>query len=76
MIKIKILQEDITEFDVDAIVNAANSYGYMGGGVAGAIKKAGGQVNLLSNPKEAHEEKQEEPQTEQKPEQPVAPEKA
>ena len=27
---------------VDAIVNAANSYGYMGGGVAGAIKRAGG----------------------------------
>jgi len=43
MIKIKVLQEDITELDVDAIVNAANSYGYMGGGVAGAIKMVGGQ---------------------------------
>ena len=42
MIKIKVLQEDITELDVDAVVNAANSYGYMGGGVAGAIKKIGG----------------------------------
>lgn len=43
MIKIKIIQEDITELDVDAVVNAANSYGYMGGGVAGAIKKVGGE---------------------------------
>ena len=29
---------------VGAIVNAANSYGFMGGGVAGAIKQAGGQI--------------------------------
>jgi O-acetyl-ADP-ribose deacetylase (regulator of RNase III) len=43
MIKIKIVQDDITELDVDAIVNAANSYGYMGGGVAGAIKGKGGE---------------------------------
>ncbi len=43
MIKISILKEDITELDVGAIVNAANSYGYMGGGVAGAIKEVGGQ---------------------------------
>ncbi len=41
--KITIEEEDITELDVDAIVNPANSYGYMGGGVAGAIKRKGGQ---------------------------------
>jgi O-acetyl-ADP-ribose deacetylase (regulator of RNase III) len=33
---------DITKIDCDAIVNPANSYGYMGGGVAGAIKRVGG----------------------------------
>ena len=33
---------DITKIDCDAIVNPANSYGYMGGGVAGAIKRIGG----------------------------------
>ena len=41
--KITIVNGDITKSEVDAIVNAANSYGIMGGGVAGAIKKAGGQ---------------------------------
>lgn len=41
--KITIKPGDITEQEVDAIVNAANSYGYMGGGVAGAIKRIGGQ---------------------------------
>ncbi|MBW2974371.1 macro domain-containing protein [Candidatus Woesearchaeota archaeon] len=40
--KITIKQGDITGLEVDAIVNAANSYGYMGGGVAGAIKRSGG----------------------------------
>ncbi len=33
---------DITQINCDAIVNAANSYGFMGGGVAGAIKRVGG----------------------------------
>ena len=33
---------DITKISCDAIVNPANSYGYMGGGVAGAIKHVGG----------------------------------
>ncbi|MFQ5832680.1 MAG: macro domain-containing protein [Candidatus Thorarchaeota archaeon] len=35
---------DITELDVDAIVNAANSDLWMGGGVAEAIKEKGGAV--------------------------------
>lgn len=42
--EIKILQGDITELEVDAIVNAANNKLVMGGGVAGAIKKKGGKV--------------------------------
>ena len=33
---------DITKIVCDAIVNPANSYGYMGRGVAGAIKRIGG----------------------------------
>jgi len=33
---------DITKTSCDAIVNPANSFGYMGGGVAGAIKRVGG----------------------------------
>lgn len=33
---------DLTQVTCDAIVNPANSYGYMGGGVAGAIKRIGG----------------------------------
>ena len=41
--KITVIQGDITNLEVDAIVNAANSYGYMGGGVAGVIKRIGGE---------------------------------
>jgi O-acetyl-ADP-ribose deacetylase (regulator of RNase III) len=33
---------DLTQITCDAIVNPANSFGYMGGGVAGAIKRIGG----------------------------------
>ncbi|MEW6215510.1 MAG: macro domain-containing protein [Nitrospirota bacterium] len=40
----RLVQGDITERDVDAIVNAANSYLQHGGGVAGAIVRKGGQV--------------------------------
>jgi len=35
---------DLTKISCDAIVNPANSFGYMGGGVAGAIKRAGGFI--------------------------------
>jgi O-acetyl-ADP-ribose deacetylase (regulator of RNase III) len=41
---LRLVQGDITERDVDAIVNAANSYLQHGGGVAGAIVKKGGKI--------------------------------
>lgn len=40
--EIIILQGDLTEMDVDAIVNAANNDLQLGGGVAGAIRRKGG----------------------------------
>ena len=42
MAAIEILQTDITELEVDAIANAANTQLRHGGGVAGAISRAGG----------------------------------
>jgi O-acetyl-ADP-ribose deacetylase (regulator of RNase III) len=41
---VSIARGDITEAEVDAIVNAANSELWMGAGVAGAIKRRGGTV--------------------------------
>ena len=41
---IRLVSEDITERDVEAIVNAANSRLQHGGGVAGIIVRKGGQV--------------------------------
>jgi O-acetyl-ADP-ribose deacetylase (regulator of RNase III) len=42
--KIEIVKCDITEMEVDAIVNAANTSLFLGSGVAGAIRKKGGDV--------------------------------
>ena len=39
---ISLVQGDITELDIDVIVNAANDQLILGGGVAGAIRKKGG----------------------------------
>jgi O-acetyl-ADP-ribose deacetylase (regulator of RNase III) len=41
-VKAEIVDGDITQLDVDAIANAANDHLWMGAGVAGAIKRAGG----------------------------------
>ena len=44
MPSIEVLDTDITTLDVDAIANAANTQLMHGGGVAGAIARAGGPV--------------------------------
>lgn len=42
MLEIQVIQGSILEAAVEAIVNAANSHGIMGGGVAGVIRCAAG----------------------------------
>ncbi len=42
-VALEIVPGDITELEVDAIVNAANNELWMGSGVAGAIKRVGGE---------------------------------
>jgi O-acetyl-ADP-ribose deacetylase (regulator of RNase III) len=40
---LEVVEGDITRLEVDAIANAANNALWMGAGVAGAIKRAGGE---------------------------------
>jgi len=42
--EIELVKGDITDLQVDAIVNAANSSLKLGGGVAGAIRRKGGKI--------------------------------
>jgi O-acetyl-ADP-ribose deacetylase (regulator of RNase III) len=42
--EIEVLETDITSLEVDAIANAANTDLMHGGGVAGAIARAGGEI--------------------------------
>jgi O-acetyl-ADP-ribose deacetylase len=41
--ELEVFAGDITALEVDAIANAANNHLWMGSGVAGAIKRAGGE---------------------------------
>jgi O-acetyl-ADP-ribose deacetylase len=52
--RIRIIRGDLTESDVDAIVNAANSYLQHGGGVAGAIVRKGGHTIQEESDKIGH----------------------
>ena len=42
MAELEVMQADVTRLEVDAIANAANTQLRHGGGVAGAISRAGG----------------------------------
>lgn len=42
-LQVEVVEGDITALEVDAIANAANNALWMGAGVAGAIKRAGGE---------------------------------
>jgi O-acetyl-ADP-ribose deacetylase (regulator of RNase III) len=41
--RLRVVQQDIATLDVDAVTNAANDHLWMGAGVAGALKRAGGE---------------------------------
>jgi O-acetyl-ADP-ribose deacetylase (regulator of RNase III) len=43
VLELDVVEGNITELAVDAIANAANNHLWMGAGVAGAIKRAGGE---------------------------------
>jgi O-acetyl-ADP-ribose deacetylase len=43
VLQLEVVEGDITALAVDAIANAANNHLWMGAGVAGAIKRAGGE---------------------------------
>jgi O-acetyl-ADP-ribose deacetylase len=43
LLELEVVEGDITALEVDAIANAANNRLWMGSGVAGAIKRAGGE---------------------------------
>ncbi len=43
MLELEVVEGDIASLDVDAIANAANDHLWMGAGVAGALKRAGGE---------------------------------
>jgi O-acetyl-ADP-ribose deacetylase len=42
-VEVEVVEGDIAELDVDAVANAANNELWMGAGVAGALKRAGGR---------------------------------
>jgi len=42
-LRLEVAEGDITSLEVDALANAANDHLWMGAGVAGAIKRAGGE---------------------------------
>jgi O-acetyl-ADP-ribose deacetylase len=43
MLELEVIEGDITKLEVDAIANAANNQLWMGAGVAGQIKRIGGE---------------------------------
>ena len=43
MLELEVVEGDIAALEVDAIANAANDHLWMGAGVAGALKRAGGE---------------------------------